>query len=263
MSVNGVLAGLVAITAPCAFVTVKASLLIGLAAGVLVVCAVKLLDSLKIDDPVGAIPVHLFNGTFGTLCVGLFAVDRITGAATGNGLFYGGGATLLMAQLKALWWSAPTPYGSVARLLACHQTRSAPRQRAGRGRRSGSRRARPGSLRRVCHAGHARERTGNRLSRYLVAGGGSRRPTHRRAFDDAIQLVQTGSCALAGAALLMIATGSATAQTRSEFGRDHAHDGSGLPVEYFFRGIRQETDPKLDVCVRRYRRLRSSRVTAP
>jgi Amt family ammonium transporter len=64
--------------------------------------AVKLCESLKIDDPVGAVPVHLFNGVFGTLCVGLFAVDKITGAATGSGLFYGGGVTLLMAQLKGI-----------------------------------------------------------------------------------------------------------------------------------------------------------------
>ena len=102
MSVNGCLAGLVAITAPCAFVTVNAALIIGFLAGLIVVCAVKLLDALKIDDPVGAIPVHLFNGVFGTLCVGLFAVDKITGAATGNGLFSGGGATLLIAQLKGI-----------------------------------------------------------------------------------------------------------------------------------------------------------------
>src|SRR5688572_11635230 len=102
MSINGVLAGLVAITAPCAFVTVNASLVIGLCAGIVVVLAVKLLDTLKIDDPVGAIPVHLFNGVFGTLCVGIFAVDRITGAATGNGLLHGGGMTLLMAQLKGV-----------------------------------------------------------------------------------------------------------------------------------------------------------------
>lgn len=102
MSINGVLAGLVAITAPCAFVTVNASLLIGLCAGIVVVLAVKLLDSLKIDDPVGAIPVHLFNGVFGTLCVGLFAVDGITGASTGNGLLYGGGMTLLVAQLTGV-----------------------------------------------------------------------------------------------------------------------------------------------------------------
>ena len=57
---------------------------------------------LKIDDPVGAVPVHLLNGVFGTICVGLFAVDKITGAATGNGLFAGGGATLLIAQLKGI-----------------------------------------------------------------------------------------------------------------------------------------------------------------
>jgi Amt family ammonium transporter len=92
----------VAITAPCAFVTVNSSLIIGGLAGLLVVCAVKLLDSVKIDDPVGAIPVHLFNGVWGTLSIGLFAVDKITGAATGNGLFNGGGTTLLFAQLKGV-----------------------------------------------------------------------------------------------------------------------------------------------------------------
>jgi len=102
MSINGLLAGLVAITAPCAYVTVNASILIGLLAGLLVVGAVKLLDKLQIDDPVGAVPVHLFNGVFGTICVGLFAVDKLTGTATGNGLFNGGGMTLLIAQLKGI-----------------------------------------------------------------------------------------------------------------------------------------------------------------
>jgi Amt family ammonium transporter len=102
MSINGCLAGLVAITAPCAFVTVTSSLIIGLMAGIIVVLVVKLCDTLKIDDPVGAVPVHLANGVFGTLCVGLFAVDKITGAATGNGLFTGGGMTLLLAQLKGI-----------------------------------------------------------------------------------------------------------------------------------------------------------------
>jgi ammonium transporter, Amt family len=115
MSVNGCLAGLVAITAPCAFVTVKVSLLIGLLGGLLVVCMVKLLDRLRLDDPVGAVPVHLANGVFGTLCVGLFAVDKITGAATGNGLFYGGGATLLIAQLKGI--AAVAAYTLVASLV--------------------------------------------------------------------------------------------------------------------------------------------------
>ncbi len=102
MSINGCLAGLVAITAPCAFVTVHASFIIGAVAGVLVVLAVKLCDKVKLDDPVGAIQVHLFNGVWGTIAVGLFAVDKITGAATGNGLFNGGGMTLLMAQLKGI-----------------------------------------------------------------------------------------------------------------------------------------------------------------
>ncbi len=99
MTINGCLAGLVAITAPCAFVTLPASVIIGGLAGVLVVFAVILFDKLRLDDPVGALAVHLCNGVFGTLCVGLFAVDKITGAATGNGLFYGGGFKLLSVQL--------------------------------------------------------------------------------------------------------------------------------------------------------------------
>jgi Amt family ammonium transporter len=61
-----------------------------------------MLDVWKIDDPVGAVPVHLFNGVFGTICVGLFAVDKLTGTATGNGLFNGGGTALLLTQLKGI-----------------------------------------------------------------------------------------------------------------------------------------------------------------
>ena len=98
MTINGCLAGLVAITAPCAFVTVGASIVIGLIAGILVVLSVIGFDRAKIDDPVGALSVHLVNGIFGTIAVGLFAVDRITGTATGNGLFYGGGVKLLLSQ---------------------------------------------------------------------------------------------------------------------------------------------------------------------
>lgn len=98
MIINGALAGLVAITAPCAFVSVGSSAIIGLVAGVLVVFAVFMFDKLKIDDPVGALSVHLVNGVFGTLAVGLFAQDKITGTATGNGLFFGGGSQLLIAQ---------------------------------------------------------------------------------------------------------------------------------------------------------------------
>lgn len=99
MIANGCLAGLVAITAPCAFVSVPASLLIGLVAGVLVVLAVIGFDKLRIDDPVGALSVHLVNGIWGTLAVGLFAKDSIQPGTTGNGLFNGGGVTLLLNQL--------------------------------------------------------------------------------------------------------------------------------------------------------------------
>jgi Amt family ammonium transporter len=104
MTLNGCLAGLVAITAPCAFVTVNASLIIGAIAGVLVVFCVNFFDKMKLDDPVGALSVHLANGVFGTLCVGLFSVkDKIQGRtanpATDAGLFYGGGFGQLGTQL--------------------------------------------------------------------------------------------------------------------------------------------------------------------
>jgi len=102
MTLNGCLAGLVAITAPCAFVSVGSSLVIGLVAGILVVLSVIGFDRLKIDDPVGALSVHLVNGIFGTLCVGLFAQDKIAGIACGDGLFFGGGTKLFMAQLSGV-----------------------------------------------------------------------------------------------------------------------------------------------------------------
>ncbi len=72
MSLNGVLAGLVAITAPCANVTPMSALIIGLIAGVLVVLSVLFFDKIKIDDPVGAVSVHGVCGAFGTICVALF-----------------------------------------------------------------------------------------------------------------------------------------------------------------------------------------------
>jgi Amt family ammonium transporter len=89
-TLNGILAGLVAITAPCAFVTPAASLLIGFLGGLLVVVGTLWLEKLKIDDPVGAVPVHLMNGAWGTLSIGLFAVD--------SGLFYTGSFDQLIAQ---------------------------------------------------------------------------------------------------------------------------------------------------------------------
>ena len=78
MTINGCLAGLVAITAPCAFVSVGSSALIGLIAGFIVVPAVIFFDKIHVDDPVGATAVHLVNGVFGTLCVGLFAQDWVS-----------------------------------------------------------------------------------------------------------------------------------------------------------------------------------------
>jgi len=99
MSINGLLAGLVAVTAGAAFVSIPSSIVIGAIGGVIVVLAVMFFDRKKLDDPVGALSVHLANGVFGTLAVGLFAEDAITGVATGNGLFFGGGASLLLNQL--------------------------------------------------------------------------------------------------------------------------------------------------------------------
>jgi Amt family ammonium transporter len=102
MILNGSLAGLVAITAPCAFVSVPSSLIIGLIAGILVVVSVLFFDRIKVDDPVGAISVHLVNGAFGTLALGLFAQDQFMPGTTGNGLFFGGGLKLFLAQLTGV-----------------------------------------------------------------------------------------------------------------------------------------------------------------
>jgi Amt family ammonium transporter len=84
MSVNGILAGLVAITAPCAFVSPLGAVIIGVVAGVLVCLASVWLEKAKIDDPVGAVPVHFVNGIWGVLAVGIFAVGNPdTGAWNG------------------------------------------------------------------------------------------------------------------------------------------------------------------------------------
>ncbi|MFZ1289269.1 MAG: ammonium transporter [Melioribacteraceae bacterium] len=99
MTINGCLAGLVAVTAPCAYISVESSLLIGAIAGGLVVYAVIFFDKMKLDDPVGALAVHLANGVFGTLAVGLFAEDRFMPNTTGNGLLFGGGFTLFGNQI--------------------------------------------------------------------------------------------------------------------------------------------------------------------
>ena len=90
MTMNGVLAGLVAVTAGCNVVEPVSAIIIGLIAGVLVDEAVIYIDKIRIDDPVGAIAVHGVNGLFGTIAVGLFASE--------DGLFFGGGVDLLITQ---------------------------------------------------------------------------------------------------------------------------------------------------------------------
>jgi Amt family ammonium transporter len=126
MGLNGVLAGLVAITAGCHVIGPLEAMIVGTIAGVLVVEGVFLLDRLKIDDPVGAIPVHGMCGLFGTLAVGLFAAER--------GLFHGGGLSLLGVQALgalaggafaftlglAVWWGLSRLPGGV-RVSAEHE----------------------------------------------------------------------------------------------------------------------------------------------
>ena len=120
MCLNASLAGLVAITAPCDVTDAFGAIVIGLVAGLLVVFGVWLLDyKLHIDDPVGAVAVHMMNGIWGTLSVGLFATDSAPGYAIANasgqklvGLFYGGGFELMGLQLigfaSVAAWTAVT-----------------------------------------------------------------------------------------------------------------------------------------------------------
>lgn len=96
MTMNGVLGGLVAVTAPCAYISPWAALAIGLIGGLLVVKGVLFIDSIMIDDPVGAIAVHGINGIWGTIAVGIFG-QRALGLVH-NGLFYGGGFVQLGIQ---------------------------------------------------------------------------------------------------------------------------------------------------------------------
>ena len=105
-TVNGILAGLVAITCPCYWVSPTGSIMIGLIAGVVVVVAVDVLEWLRIDDPIGAVPVHGICGIWGTLSLGFFACGQFN--ASGplgpdntsplTGLLYGGGFQVLIAQ---------------------------------------------------------------------------------------------------------------------------------------------------------------------
>jgi ammonium transporter, Amt family len=104
---NGFLAGLVAITCPCYWVSPAGSVAIGAIAGVVVLLGVDLLEHLRIDDPIGAVPVHMMNGIWGTFSLGLFTCGQYSaagsdpispGATVLTGLFYGGGLQVLAAQ---------------------------------------------------------------------------------------------------------------------------------------------------------------------
>jgi Amt family ammonium transporter len=117
MSINGLLAGLVAITAPCAFVTAPMAVLIGSIAGVLVVWAALFIENtLKLDDPVGAIAVHGVNGVWGVIALGLFADGSYGGGFNGGpeagvtGLFYGDagqlGAQVIGLGANLIWVGA-------------------------------------------------------------------------------------------------------------------------------------------------------------
>ena len=103
VTLNGVLGGLVGITAGCATVDSWAAVAIGVVAGAIIVFGVEGLERLRIDDPVGAVPVHLLNGIWGTLAVGLFSSQQYLSEAFAEtdsyGLLLGGGFDLLLLNL--------------------------------------------------------------------------------------------------------------------------------------------------------------------
>ena len=130
IALNGALAGLVAITAPCAVVGVGSAIWIGAAGGILVVYGIELLNHLGIDDPVGAFPVHGMVGIWGTLAVGLFGQEALGSPA--DGLFFGGGFGQLGIQslgviaslvfVAAVMWVVFKAIDSVIGLRVSHET---------------------------------------------------------------------------------------------------------------------------------------------
>lgn len=124
-TVNGFLAGLVAITCPCYWVSPIGSIILGGVAGVVVIAGAELLEWLRIDDPIGAVPVHGFCGIWGTLSLGLFATGEfgVTGSiapdhsAPLTGLFYGGGTTVLEAQAVGSLIITAATFGSALAVM--------------------------------------------------------------------------------------------------------------------------------------------------
>jgi Amt family ammonium transporter len=119
-TVNGFLAGLVAITCPCYWVSPVGAIALGGVAGIVVIMSTELLEWLRIDDPISAVPVHGFCGIWGTISLGLFASGQF--GATGplspdnsaplTGLFYGGGTTVLVAQVVGSLVITTATFGS-------------------------------------------------------------------------------------------------------------------------------------------------------
>jgi Amt family ammonium transporter len=130
IALNGALAGLVAITAPCAVVGTGSALWIGAAGGILIVYGIELLNRLGIDDPVGAFPVHGMVGIWGTLAVGLFGQAALGSPA--DGLFFGGGFGQLGIQslgvvaclsfVAVVMWVVFKAIDSVVGLRVSHET---------------------------------------------------------------------------------------------------------------------------------------------
>src|SRR6185295_5911330 len=117
MCCNGILAGLVAITSPCAFISPTASVIIGLVAGVLVVLAVGFVENtLKVDDPVGAFSVHGVNGLFGVLCVGLFACGTYGAGFNGVTVQIDGKPVGGVLSVFPIGGPAGTPWGYMGQL---------------------------------------------------------------------------------------------------------------------------------------------------
>ncbi len=129
MTLNASLAGLVAITAPCATTDALGALIIGIVAGIIVVLVVELLDlKLHIDDPVGAVAVHLANGIWGTLACGLFNCGQACREAGTLGLFYGGGFHQLgvqaLGEFVILLWTTVTMVITFALIKKLHGLRA-------------------------------------------------------------------------------------------------------------------------------------------
>ena len=131
MTVNGFLAGLVAITCPCYWVDPEGAFFIGIVAGLVVIWATDALEYLRIDDPIGAVPVHCVCGIWGTLSLGLFAAGKYgaptpTGADVSTvltGVFYGGGFGVLISQaIGSFAVTAATFAASMALMYAVKAT---------------------------------------------------------------------------------------------------------------------------------------------